>query len=485
MTQSKQELINELSQLKKEVSKLKRAIKKTENTINTSEISYYDLYENSPNMLCSIEAKTGKMIRCNKAMARFLGYSKSELIGRPVIELYFPESRDNAKMVFLQFVKHGSVKDAELQIMRKDGSKIDICLNVSSLKNKKGEILYSRSSLHDISKTKLTEKLLKESEKKYRDVFESAYDVIFMLNKKGDILDINHRGEKLTGYKKKRLREMNVLKHLIIQEDRPNIRQVIDDVAKGKERVYKVSWKTKSGKTIHFDGTTTSRFSEEGKFISTRCVLRDITQHRKAEQQLRESEERYRTLVNTIQEGLIMVDNAGIIQYVNKPFCKMLGYRENEIIGQNANKVKWLNREQQAIIIEKRKLRKKGVPDTYNLEFTNKKGEKRCILISGAPVYVTGSFAVNTDITNIKETEEELKKRYEQLKKYAFITSHELRRPVSSILGLIPLIQAIKPDKPINKDMLTMLQFAVEDLDKVTRETNEILTKDKLIEPMD
>ncbi|PCJ84081.1 MAG: hypothetical protein COA57_09830 [Flavobacteriales bacterium] len=362
MAQSKQQLIKELSQLKKEISQLRRAKKESEHKLNSSATSYYDLYENSPDMLCSIEAKTGKLMQCNNAMASSLGYSKSELIGRPVMELYHPESIDKTKKVFQQLVKNGSVKGAELQLMRKDGSKMAIRLNVSAFKDKKGQIIYSRTSFQDISKTKLAEKLLKESEG------------------------------------------------------------------------------------------------------------------------------RYRTLVNTIQEGLIMVDNDGIIQYVNKPFCKMLGYTEKEIIGQNANNVKWLNKEQQAIIKEKRKLRKKGIPDTYDLEFTNKKGEKRWFLISGAPVYdahgkIIGSFAVNTNITKIKEAEKELKQQYDQIKKYAFITSHGLRRPVSSILGLIPLFQTRMSNEPIDEKILTMLKSATEEMDKVTRETHEILVKDKLVEP--
>jgi len=263
---------------------------------------------------------------------------------------------------------------------------------------------------------------------------------------------------------------------------------MLEDVAKGKERVYEVRWKTKFGKTIHFEGATTSRFSVEGKFLYTRCILRDITKRTKAQKELKASEERYRTLVNTIQEGLIIVDHDGIIQYVNKPFCKLLGYAEEEIVGQKAVSTKWLHDEQLAFIREKLKMRKKGVTDSYELLFHTKEGEKRWVLVSGAPLYdrnekVIGSFSVNMDITRMKKAEAELLDRYEQLRKYTFLTSHGLRRPVSSILGLVELFEARKPGEPVDEELITLLRSAGEEVDKVTRETNEILTRDNLLDP--
>ena len=475
---SKTKLIAEIKSLNKQVAKLK--------AIKLSRDEYKDYYDNSPDMFGSVDAATGKLVKCNIAMARVLGYTKKELIGRPVLELYHPDNRESVKKVFQSFTRTGKVNSAELQMVRKDGSRIDIRLNASAVTDEHGKVLYSRSVFSDITTRKLAEKMLKDSEEKYRDLFESAYDMIFLVDKNGNILDINYRGEKLTGYKRADLCKMNVLKHLIIAEDKPTIIQVLKDVTQGKDRVYEVRWKTKKGDIIQFEGTTTSHFSSDGEFISTRCILRDITKRKLAQEELKKSEQKYRMLVETINEGLIMVDNNDVIQYVNSSFCDLLGYQEKELLGRQARSMKWISQEGQQLIKQKIKERKRGISNTYELEFKNKAGKRLWVLISGAPVYnakseIIGSFAVNTDITKLKKAEKELKERYEQLKKYAFVTSHELRRPISTIHGLYNLITLRKPGEPIDEEVMTSLGVAVKEMDRVTREANKILVDDGLI----
>jgi PAS domain S-box-containing protein len=91
-----------------------------------------------------------------------LGYTKEEMIGRPVFDLYHPDSIENAKKAFQNHVEMGEVRDVELQFMRKDGSKIDVSLNRTSVKDKFGNILYSRSSWRDITERKKIERQIEE-----------------------------------------------------------------------------------------------------------------------------------------------------------------------------------------------------------------------------------------------------------------------------------------------------------------------------------
>ncbi|MBL4658249.1 MAG: PAS domain-containing protein [Flavobacteriales bacterium] len=475
---SRADLIAEIKALNKQIDAFK--------AVELSRDEYKDYYDNSPDMFGSIDTETGKLVQCNKAMARVLGYTKNELLGRAVMELYHPDNRESVKKLFQSLSKTGKVNNAELQMVRKDGSKLDIRLNASAVTDNHGKVLYSRSVFSDITIRKLTEKMLRASEEKYRDLFESAYDMIFLVDKNGNILNMNYKGEKLTGYKRVDLCKMNVLKDLIIDEDKPIIIQVLKDATKGKERVYEVRWKTKKGDVIQFEGATTSHFLPDGEFLSTRCILRDITDRKKSEEKLRESEDKYRTLIENLREGLIMVDNQDRIQYVNSAFCDMLGYEETELLGKQASGMKWINKEGQRLIKEKIKERKRGISNTYELEFKNKAGNRLWVQVSGAPVYnadgeVIGSFAVNTNITNLKKAEHELQKRYEQLKKYAFITSHGLRGPMSTILGLHNLIAIRKPGEPIDEEVMASLDVAMKEMDKVTREANEILISDELI----
>ena len=134
--------------------------------LKASERKYQDLYDNAPDMYVSVEAATGSILECNETAADALGYEKAEIIGRPIFDLYTPQSVETSRQkVFPAFIKTGAVRGVELQLQRKDGSVIDVSLNVSAVRDEKGNILYSRSSWRDISETKALESQLRQSQK--------------------------------------------------------------------------------------------------------------------------------------------------------------------------------------------------------------------------------------------------------------------------------------------------------------------------------
>jgi len=108
---------------------------------------YQDLYDNAPDMYVSVDAKTSSVIECNQTLINTTGYTKNEIIGKDVFNLYTPKSASFAKAnIFPEFVKTGIVDKEELQLQRKDGSVIDVSLSVSAFRDPEGNILHSRSS---------------------------------------------------------------------------------------------------------------------------------------------------------------------------------------------------------------------------------------------------------------------------------------------------------------------------------------------------
>ena len=98
--------------------------KRAEEKLRESEAKYKDLYDNAPDMYISVEAKTASILDCNQTLAKELGYKKEEIIGRPVFDMYTPESHEYAKAnVFPVFIKTGTIEGEELQLQRKNGSK--------------------------------------------------------------------------------------------------------------------------------------------------------------------------------------------------------------------------------------------------------------------------------------------------------------------------------------------------------------------------
>lgn len=139
------------------------AHKEMEGMLRENEARYADLYDNAPDMYASVDAETALIRQCNQTLADNLGYLKEEIIGRPIFDIYHPDCRETAKRALHTFRETGKVRDIELQLKRKDGSKIDVSLNASAVYDKNGKILYSRSSARDITKRKQAEEALQKA----------------------------------------------------------------------------------------------------------------------------------------------------------------------------------------------------------------------------------------------------------------------------------------------------------------------------------
>ena len=147
--------------------------KQAETALREQEAKYRDLYDHAPDMFVSVDAVTATIIECNHTLATVLGYTKAELLGRPIVDLYHPACMENVRKALHAFQTSGEVHDAELQLKRKDGSTIEVSLNVSALRDDQGRILHSRSVWRDITKRKRAEdevrKLNAELEARVRD----------------------------------------------------------------------------------------------------------------------------------------------------------------------------------------------------------------------------------------------------------------------------------------------------------------------------
>ena len=112
---------------------------------------YQDLYDNSPEFYVSLNAETAEIENCNQTLADALGYSKADLLGKPVDFVYADDCMDKVRSTFDQFRETGTVRNVELQLKRADGTTIDVVLNVSAVRDEEGNILRSRSVWRDIT----------------------------------------------------------------------------------------------------------------------------------------------------------------------------------------------------------------------------------------------------------------------------------------------------------------------------------------------
>ena len=175
--------------------------RQAEEALKENELKYFDLYENAPDMYLSVDAEIATIRQCNKAVLVKTGFSTEELIGRSIFELYHPDCLEDVKKAFERFKQTGELKNIELSIQRKDGTKIPILLNVSAIRDNNGKVLYSRSIWRDITELKMAQEALRVSEEKFSSAFKSApYPIILTRASDGKIIEANDHFFTLSGY---------------------------------------------------------------------------------------------------------------------------------------------------------------------------------------------------------------------------------------------------------------------------------------------
>lgn len=118
---------------------------------------YEDLYQNAPDLHVSVDPNDGVVLKCNETLLTEMGYDRDEIVGKPVLDLYHPSSIESAKLALDEFRKTGEVRNHELVLARKDGTPVNVSLNVSSVRDEDGNIVASRSVWRDITEKKRLE----------------------------------------------------------------------------------------------------------------------------------------------------------------------------------------------------------------------------------------------------------------------------------------------------------------------------------------
>lgn len=173
----------------------------------------------------------------------------------------------------------------------------------------------------------------------------------------------------------------------------------------------------------------------------------DVTLEKTAETTLRIREEKYRSIIDNMNLGLLEVDTEEKILFANHGFCEMSGYQLDELLGQRAAQI-FAKGENIELMEQKNEERKRGTTDAYEIVVKDKRGQVRWWLVSGAPRYndmgeLVGSIGIHLDITDQKQLELELTVAREQAEqstrsKEVFLAnmSHEIRTPMNAILGM-------------------------------------------------
>ncbi|MCH7686675.1 MAG: PAS domain S-box protein [Planctomycetes bacterium] len=296
-----------------------------------SESRYRELYEKTPVMLHSAD-KQGRLIDVSDYWLKNLGYSRDNVIGRPMTTFLSEESRRLVEEAAEpRFQETGEVKDLELEFVRSDGEIRIICLSALAKYAADGSFLCSQSVLEDITERRRAE----EQVRKLSNAVEQSPAAVVITDTEGVIEYVNPAFTAATGYEKK---EMIGQKTSVLRSDEM------------PDETYEDIWKTVragnpwSGVVVHRkrNGTTFLNEITMSPIVDPRGVItnfvgigQDITERLKAEQALEESEHRLSVAIDNMAVGIVVIDENGTITEFN-PFAeRIFGYEAPEVVGKS------------------------------------------------------------------------------------------------------------------------------------------------------
>jgi PAS domain S-box-containing protein len=265
----------------------------------------------------------------NDTMCRMVGRPRRQLVGSSFTS-YFTEPEKAAEGVRLTF-REGSARNYVLTLQAADGGRLAVSFNAAVFKDTAGNVRGIFASARDIADQKTLEEQLQASQFYTRSLIESNIDALMTTDPLGIITDVNQQMETLTGHTREELIGTPFKKYFTdsrLAEE--GIRLVLSE---GRVTNYELTARSKDGaeRVVSYNATTFN--DQSGNLQGVFAAARDITEQKKLEQQLRESQDYNRGLIESSVDGLITVDGLGTISDVNDRMCQMTGYTRTELIG--------------------------------------------------------------------------------------------------------------------------------------------------------
>lgn len=239
------------------------------------------IIENAPTFFVAIDS-AGKTIMMNRSMLEALGYADYEVKGKNYISNFVPErDREALSALFNSLTsKHQNTLNQN-HIICKDGREVLVEWHGTPVFDADGGFLYFYGIGIDISERKKSENLLKESEQRYRILFEQARDVIYFTTPEGRLIDMNKAGLEILGYPKEEFKDLNVADHYMNPTDRLEVKKCLE--SNGQIKDMEVRLRRKDGAEIICMDSATVLKDNDGMITGYVGTLRDVTEIRNAE----------------------------------------------------------------------------------------------------------------------------------------------------------------------------------------------------------
>ena len=424
--------------LERHVAELQRA----QADLERSAAEIRDLYNHAPCGYHSL-ASDGTYLRINNTELDWLGYTREEVVGRKKItDFLTPDGLKFFGRNFPILKERGSLRELEFEMVRKDGTRFPVLLNVTAVRDATGEFLMTRSTIFDITDRK-------QVEEKLNSFFNLSLDLLCIAGFDGSFKRLNPAWEQTLGYTAEELQARPYLE-FIHPDDRAATADEARRLAGGEKTI------AFENRYLHKDGSYRWMAWRAMPVLGEKLIYataRDITERKKVEEELRRAEQQLQRLIESAPSAMVMVDREGRILLVNSQLERIFGYRREEILGQSVElllpePLREVHRRHRAGYLVAPVSRAMGAK--LELLGQRKDGSQVPVDVGLSPLEVDGQVAVVaaiTDITVRKQAEGALRRAKEEAERLSrfkdqFLStmSHELRTPLNAVLGFSELL---------------------------------------------
>lgn len=387
------------------------------------EQNYEDLFDNASEIIF-LSDLNWRLISANQRGRELLGFSPDEKKGCSLLDIVLPQYHSRIRSHVIKKFRGQSAPTVEFEALLPDGRIISLEIS-SRIVYKNGRAVAVQGIARDITGRQAAEAAIRESEQRLLDIINFLPDSTLVIDKEGKVIAWNKAMEEMTGIEAKEMLGKGEYKYAIpfFGCARPIL---IDLVLQPEAEVagYYLLNKDQarlSGETFcpyigaqgaYMYGTASPIYDSQGAVVGAIESIRDVTERRKMENAVRDSEAKFRTLANTAP-GLIFLAQGTKYLYVNPAFSRLLGYSEEELLELNV----WdlVHPDHRDMVKNRSQARQAGksVPERYEFKVVSKDGQVHWLDYSANLIDYEGKpaiIAIATDITIAKELQEALRK---------------------------------------------------------------------------
>jgi PAS domain S-box-containing protein len=419
--QTPEEIIHELRVHKVELEMQNEELKRIQLVLEASTNKYEELYDFAPVGYFTLTPK-GLIAEVNLTGAALLGMPRPKLIGRGFGRFVSPKSLDLWNKHIISVLGHEDKQTSDLRLKREDESSFYARLNSirvvvpNEQQEGTGETHFIRMAVTDVTDWMWAEKELRESEKRYRTVADFTYDWEYWVEAEGNFLYCSPSCERITGYSAKEfIDDPDLMNRIIHPDDRNKMLDHFNKVRKESPQAVDATdfhIIRRDGEIRWIGHACLPVYAQGGQPVGRRGSNRDITDRKRAEEEIQQSEERYRSLVEDSFDGIFIQKGFKIV-FANSRLYEMLGYSPGELEGMDH----WLvyHPDDQDLIRQRAVARVRGekVISQYEVMLRKKDGASFPAEISARLVQIDGEIGIQIwlrDISGRRRSEEAQKR---------------------------------------------------------------------------